>query len=172
MSADCILCQEKDFIFEDDKCFAVLGDTVKGHVILAPKEHFQILEQIPDFLIAHLFNVANKLSTAVFESFKAQGTNILVQNGVPAGQSIPHLSIHILPRYQDDGINFQWKPKQLTQEQFSTIELKIKQGSDNIGAFEKEEKKEPVKIEKKEPEKVKKIPKGENYLLKQLDRIP
>jgi len=118
-----------------------------------------------------MFNIANKLSSAVFEAIGAKGTNIMVQNGVEAGQLVPHFAIHIIPRNENDNINFQWQPRQLTQEEMSTVELKLKQGAESIGQFETEEKKEPVEVEKK-VEKIKKKEKGENYLLKQLERIP
>ncbi len=172
---DCILCNvDKGVVFEDDKCKAILPPTpaVPGHIILFPKEHFQIIEQVPDFLVAHMFNIANKLSIASFECVQAQGSNILINNGVAAGQLIPHFSIHIIPRSEKDSLNFDWNPKQMNQEQMSTIELKIKKAAKDIGGFELKEKKAPIKLEDKAPKKIKSSDKGENYLLKQINRIP
>lgn len=175
---DCILCDtvkgkvKSEKIYEDAKVFAILAPTPAaiGHVIVIPKFHYQIIEQIPDYEIAHIFKTVNKLSSAVFEATGAKGTNVIVQNGVAAGQSIPHVCVHIIPRNENDGISFQWPPKQLTEEEMSTVELKLKEGAEKIGEFEVEEKKMPIKIEKK-PEKIK-AEKGENYLIKQLERIP
>ncbi len=172
----CALCNEikqgKNKIYEDEHIYAVIHPkpASPGHMVVFPKKHYQILEQVPDFEVAKLFDVANKLSTAVFESLKVHGTNIIVQNGLAAGQSIPHISLHIIPRMENDGINFQWEPRQLNEEEMSTVELTLKDASDSVGGFEKEEKKEPVKVEKK----IKKIKtsKQENYLIKQLERIP
>lgn len=161
-------------IYEDPKMLAILSPTpaVLGHIILFPKKHYAIIEQIPDYEIAELFKAANKLSSAVFEALQPKGTNIIIQNGLAAGQTdVPHVGIHIIPRNDNDGINFQWQPKQLTEEQMSTVELKLKEASRGIGNFQKEEKKEPVKIETKAKE-IKESKKGENYLLKQLNRIP
>ena len=172
----CVLCNElksgKNKIYEDKKVCAVINPkpASPGHIILFPKKHYQIFEQIPDFEVSHLFEIANKLSTAVFESLKVQGTNIMIQNGVSAGQSIPHVCLHIIPRNENDGINFQWQPKQLNEEEMSTVELTLKEETKNIGSFEKEEVKKSIKIEKK-TEKIKES-KEENYLIKQLDKIP
>lgn len=172
--SDCEYCNLKDMeiIYEDDKLTAVLAPrpAADGHIIVIPKKHYQIIEQIPDYELAYIFNIVNKIGIAAFEAVEAQGTNIMIENGVAAGQLVPHVSIHIIPRKENDGLNFQWQPKPLTEEQMSTIELNLKKASESIGAFETEEKKAPIKLTTK-AKKIKKG-KGENYLLKQLERIP
>lgn len=172
---DCEYCSaasDQNKIYEDNKVIAFLASkpAAPGHIILISKKHYQIFEQLPDYEAAYLFNVANKLSTAIFEAIGAKGTNILIQNGTEAGQIIPHFSVHIIPREEKDKINFQWQAKQLTEEEMSTVELRMKQAAEVIGDFELEEEKKPVEIEKK-PEKIE-SGKGENYLIKQLERIP
>lgn len=177
--SDCIFCNAEkgetklDRIYEDKEIVAVVHPrpAVPGHVIVFPKKHYQIFEQISDYEAAGLFNIANKISIAVFEGIKAAGTNIILQNGVAAGQEIPHVCIHIIPRKEGDNIDFQWQPKRLTEEQMSSVELKVKEAASEIGKFEKEKKKESVKIEKK-IEKIKAEEQKENYLIKQLERIP
>jgi len=156
-------------IFEDEKVVAMLNprSCCQGHILVMPKEHFSIIEQVPDYIIGHISRVVNRISMAVFEVFQANGTNILIQNGVAAGQKTNHFMVHIIPRKETDGLNFQWQPKQLNEEQMSTIEIKLKEESSGIGDFEKEEKK-PVKIDNK----IEKIDKEENYIIKQLNRIP
>jgi len=156
-------------IFEDEKAIAILSPNpcCAGHILLMPKEHFSIVEQVPDYLIAHLSKITNKISIAVFEALQAKGTYILIQNGIAAGQKSNHFMIHIIPRKENDGLDFQWQPKQLNQEEMSTIELNLKEATKGIGDFKKEEEK-PVKLDKE----IEKIDKEENYLIKQLDRIP
>ena len=156
-------------IFEDEKALAILSPNpcCAGHILLMPKEHFSIIEQVPDYLIAHLSKITNKISIAIFEVLQAKGTNILMHNGVAAGQKTNHFMIHIIPRKENDGLDFQWQPKQLNEEQMSTIELNLKEAAKGIGDFEKEEKK-PVMLDKE----IEKIDKEENYLIKQLNRIP
>ena len=64
-----------DKVFEDDKVFAVLPSqgVTAGHIIVATKQHFPIIENIPDDLVSHAFKVANKLSTITFESSNLSG---------------------------------------------------------------------------------------------------
>lgn len=157
-------------IYEDEKIIAILHTrpSSAGHILVMPKEHYPILEQVPDYIITHLFSMVNKISMVVFEVLKPHGTNIIITNGVAAGQRYNHFMINIIPRTQNDGLDFQWQPKQLTEEEMSTVELNVKEQAKNIGGFEKEPAK-PVEVDKK----AETIPEEEeNYLLKQLRRIP
>ena len=172
--SSCKLCEmdREGLIYEDKDVAAVISKEPAslGHIILYPKKHYPIIEQIPDYEFAHLFHIANKLSVAVFETIGCQGTNIIIQNGVAAGQTIPHVSVHIIPRKEEDGLNFEWDTKKLSEEEMSTVELKVKEETDKIGGFEKEKRKEVIKLDKKKTEKI--SSEEENYLIKQLRRIP
>ncbi|MEM4246800.1 MAG: HIT family protein [Candidatus Woesearchaeota archaeon] len=170
----CAICdllkEKKGMLFEDEQIAILLAPkpAVPGHIILAPKTHAAILEQVPDFMIGKMFDKANKVSIAVFEALGAEGTNIIVNNGIAAGQSVNHFLINVIPRRENDNLNILWQPKQLSEEEMSTIELQLKEESKGIGVFEKE--KEKPKEEKK-PEEIKEE-EEENYLLKQLERLP
>ena len=120
------------------------------------------------------------VSIALFESVSAQGTNLLIQNGTVAGQEVPHVSVNIIPRKENDGLNLQWDVKQLDEEEMSTIELTLKEG---IVALEKEDKKtegilteETIKHPTQDPltqeEKSQNSKREENYLIRQLRRMP
>lgn len=160
-------------IYEDEKIIAILdlNPANMGHVLVMPKEHYPIIEQVPDPIVDALFKVANRISIAVFETLKTEGTNIIVSNGIAAGQKAAHFMIHVIPRTQNDNINFNWKPKQLSEEEMSTVELELKEQAKRIGEFEKEKPK-PITIEEKTEKIPEKVGKEENYLIKQLERIP
>jgi len=183
---ECIACEwiEKgERVYEDEKVVALLArDAItSGHIILLPKKHYTIIEQLPDYEIDHLAKISNKLSIALFESLKIQGTNILVQNGLAAHQEIPHFMIHIIPRIENDNLNFQWNPRrQLSEEEMSSIELQLKDASRSVGNIEKEKPK-PIDLDSKRPAELKQQSKPSepgmkqeeiNYLIRQLERIP
>jgi histidine triad (HIT) family protein len=130
-------------IYEDALVVAFLNPNpaILGHSLVVPKQHFVIIEQTPDYLVGKLFEVANIVSSALFRALNTQGTNILLNNGVSANQKIAHLAINVIPRTENDNLNFAWNTKQLNEEQMSTIELKIKEEAKNVGIVEKEEKK-------------------------------
>ena len=157
-------------VYEDELILAVLdvNGANPGHCFVMPKNHYPILEQVPDTEVARLFQVSNKISSAIFESLGVQGTNIFVANGIPAGQTVAHFTINVIPRKENDGINLQWHPKQLDEEEMSTVELKLKEQAKDIGEFEKEEKKEKVS----EPKPVPLSDEGEEYFASQMRRIP
>ena len=172
----CILCQivkgvvPSEKVYEDEEILAFLdvNGANQGHCFVIPKEHYPIFEQVPDQLVTKLFTISNKISSAIFESLDVQGTNIFITNGISAGQKVAHFMINIIPRKENDGINLQWKPKQLSEEEMSTVELKLKEECANVGRFETEAKK-PEKIEARKTEPTS----GEdNYLIKSLRRIP
>jgi histidine triad (HIT) family protein len=156
-------------IYEDDKLIVALcpEPISGGHMWVIPKAHYTIIEQIPDFEVGHLFNITNKISISLFEVLQAQGTNIFIENGVAAGQKYSHFLINIIPRMPNDGINLEWQPKQLTEEEMSTVELKVKDDIKTVGYFE-EEKQTPIEVK----EETQVLSDEEDYLIKSLRRIP
>lgn len=177
MSQDnCILCQivkgaiPSEKIYEDDETLVFLdvNGANPGHSFVIPKGHYPIMEQVPDKLIAKLFSISNKVSMAIFEELGVHGTNIFVTNGIAAGQKVAHFMINVIPRMEKDGINLQWQPRQLSEEEMSTVELKLKEETAHIGGFEAEAK--PQQAVASAP--VKSISGRDNFLFKSLRRIP
>jgi len=153
-------------IYEDDDVVCILNPTPAtfGHSLVIPKKHLQIITQIEDETIKKMFLVSQQISSLLFESTGAEGTNIIIQNGIVAGQKHPHFLIHILPRSKDDGISFEWPRKQIPEESMNKIEEMLK-----VPEKKKELKREAVEEGKKEARKP--LTEG-GYLLKQLKRIP
>lgn len=164
--------QKKNLLFENSEIYIMnaISPAAPGHMLVIPKKHYQIVEQMPDYEVGELFKAANKASTAIFEAVKAHGTNIILQNGVAAGQKHGHLMVHVIPRFQDDRQNLMWQPKQVGDEEMSAAELQLKEQAKGIGGFRKEKEKKPIEVEKK-PEKISEK-EGDNYMIKQLRRIP
>lgn len=115
-------------LYQDEKIIAFLEDNPAsvGHIIVAPITHFAIIEQVPDDLLAYCAIMANKLSTILFESLNIQGTNLIIQNGLPAGQKYNHAYLNILPRTETDGLEIMWNPKQISEQDMAQIELGLK----------------------------------------------
>ena len=167
-----VITQKKNLVYEDEKVCAFLPNNpvVPGHLLVTSKQHTPILEQVPDFVIDQLFIKANKLSIALFESFGAEGTNMIIPNGPAAGQVFPHVLLHVIPRKINDNLPFLWQPKKASEEELTAIEEKLKEQTGSVGQFEREPKK-PVEIAPP-TELPKETETGESYLIKQLRRIP
>jgi len=112
-------------IYEDDYLIAALdiNPANKGHVILFPKVHYEIMSLMKD--VGHMFNVANRISSAVFEATNAEGTNIFVANGLAAGQKMPHVVVHIIPRFAEDKVNLAWDKKEVSEKEMQELTEKL-----------------------------------------------
>ena len=98
-----------------------------GHTIIVPKEHHTILEQVPDELLKHLADFTNTVQTICMHGLAALGTNIIINNGVGAGQQNTHFIIHIIPRKPNDKLPFGWPPHQTNEQQMYEIENGLKE---------------------------------------------
>ena len=178
----CLICQiisnnvPSYKVYEDDLTLAVLdvNGANPGHCFVIPKNHYPIMEQIPDDELANLFAVSNKVSSAIFDCLKVQGTNIFVTNGIPAGQTVAHFVINVIPRQENDGINLQWNPKQLSEEEMSTVELKLKEQIKDTGVGTvpslSTPQQQPPKQESVKTEAV--VDDEDDHIMRQLRRIP
>src|SRR3989338_3387260 len=109
----CIFCQiiagkvQSRKVYEDEKAIALLdiNPANPGHILLITKEHYSIMPQIPDDEVAYIFIAAKSLSNSMLRSIDAQGTNMIVANGIVAGQRAQHFMVHIIPRRENDNIN-------------------------------------------------------------------
>jgi len=156
---ECIFCaiasgkMESFKIYEDSDIIAILdiNPMARGHTLVMPKNHFQFLFQMPDELSSKLFNTIKMLMPLLINATKAQGVNLIVNQGSVAGQTIEHLIIGVIPRYPDDKIVLDAPRLKLKGEEFAEL---AKQLNEKIGAMkkEKEEKELRSKEEKKKEE--------------------
>jgi histidine triad (HIT) family protein len=96
-------------VFEDGHTIAFLDHRplFPGHVLLIPKSHFAMIQDLPDTLAANIFANVRMLSAAVEDGMRAEGTFIAANNRV--SQSVPHFHVHIVPRKKGDGLKgFFW----------------------------------------------------------------
>jgi histidine triad (HIT) family protein len=158
---------ESEELYSDESVIAVLHlkPAVPGQILLFTKEHYPIIEQVPDDVIGHIFSVANKLSVGLFESLGVQGTNIIIENGVAAGQSIPHFSVSIVPRNENDGMNLEWTPTKPSDDELDIAHAQLVEEANMIGSDEK-------KVVVEEEETKEETPPEGDYRMKQLKRVP
>ncbi len=133
-----------------------------GQITVFPKKHFTILEMVPREILAQCAVLANAAGIAVFEALGVGGTNVLIRNGLAAGQKVPHFAIEVVPRRDDDNLQLHWQPQKLMDDEMEEAFAALKK------ALEKKE--ERVESEEQE-EHPAKDPKS-NYLLRSLKRIP
>lgn len=93
-------------IYEDDDILAFLDiyPVNEGHVLVMTKEHFQSLLELPADRWSKLAMVIQRVASAVKEAYSSRGFNILLNDGGVAGQAIPHIHFHVIPRVYGDGV--------------------------------------------------------------------
>jgi histidine triad (HIT) family protein len=119
MSADCIFCKivageiPSTRVYEDDATIAFMdiGPVVKGHTLVIPKKHYDPLTQTPPDVLARLIAVVQKIARAQLDGLRADGINVLQANGAAAGQVVPHIHFHVVPRFKTDGHHWNWAAK-------------------------------------------------------------
>ncbi|MFC2143358.1 HIT family protein [Candidatus Aenigmatarchaeota archaeon] len=91
-------------VYEDESILAFLdiNPCTEGHTVVIPKKHNQFLEDMSEDDIAYLFQKVTSLASSVKKAVNADGYNMGINDGHAAGSEIPHVHIHIIPRYKDD----------------------------------------------------------------------
>lgn len=95
-------------IYEDDACIAILdiAPRAKGHTLVISKKVYPTIAEAPYETIAHMMDIVKKVDQKMRERLNADGTNVIINNSPASGQEVPHLHIHVIPRFKDDGISF------------------------------------------------------------------
>jgi histidine triad (HIT) family protein len=110
--ANCIFCRiaTGDIpcakIYEDDNVLAFLdlAPVHPGHTLVIPKDHYKDMLEVPAELGTAVFAAIQKVAGAVVKATGAQGFNVMQNNGLAAGQTMFHIHWHIIPRFNDDGL--------------------------------------------------------------------
>lgn len=129
---DCIFCKilKKEIpsakIYENDKIYAFLdiNPVNPGHTLVVPKKHYEHLEDIPDELLAELITAVKKITAAVKEALGTDNFNLGLNNGRLAGQLVPHVHFHIIPRFEKDGYKH-WEGKPYKEGQMEQVQKSI-----------------------------------------------
>jgi len=113
LEADCVFCKitkgevpAKKY-FEDDN-FLVIFDVSpisKGHLVVFSKNHYSNTGEMPEQEWQKMCNIARDLAEKHIKEIKADGYNLLINQGEAAQSGVPHRPhIHIIPRRFGDGL--------------------------------------------------------------------
>eukprot|EP00752_Nemacystus_decipiens_P010732 g9555.t1 len=142
---DCIFCKivAGDIpchkLYEDDLVLAFLdiGPLSKGHALVIPKGHYETIDQVPPEVAAAMGRIVPALSKAIMQATGATSWNLLQNNGSAAGQVVPHVHLHIIPRLAGDaretptqgyGLPFGWPAGEVDHVEAGKLMKKIIMG--------------------------------------------
>ncbi len=140
----CIFCQIVEgklpahIVYEDDEILAFLDirPISPGHALVIPKKHVASLAELEPPLDGRLFHIAGKIAAALrISGLRVDGINVWLADGKAAFQEVPHIHIHVIPRFPGDGIRIQAGPdygKTPPKEELTENANKIREALDDI----------------------------------------
>ncbi len=133
---DCIFCKivkgeiPSLKVFEDDRVFAFMdiNPLNDGHLLVIPKVHATNIFDITEADFLAVTSATHKLAAAVKKALNPDGINLLQLNGEAANQVVPHLHVHIVPRWSGDGLTLsQWEIVAGDMDKIKGVAQKVQQ---------------------------------------------
>lgn len=132
--ADCVFCK---IVAGKLPCFKLLEDETtiafmdinpvnSGHALAVAKGHWPTVDVIPSDALANVARTAQRVAKAAVRALAPAGVNLVQANGPAAGQSVPHLHIHIMPRRAGDNVSLNWTPVPGDMKEIEAIADKLK----------------------------------------------
>ncbi len=115
---DCIFCKivagelPATIVGEDERTisFMDIAPATRGHALVIPREHSPDLLSVDDEDLAAVSLAAKLLAGRASERLGADGVNLLNACGAVAFQTVFHFHVHVIPRYEGDGLRLPWVP--------------------------------------------------------------
>jgi histidine triad (HIT) family protein len=129
---DCIFCKiikgeipcSKIYENETNIAFLDINPVNKGHVLVIPKNHFETYIDLPDDEVSSLALAVKKVAKAVKTGISTDGFNIQMNNHEAAGQVVPHVHFHIVPRFRNDGLKL-WDGGEYSENEMEETKKQI-----------------------------------------------
>ena len=127
MVSDCIFCKIANgeipsaTVYEDDDFRVILdlGPASKGHSLILPKNHYKDLCEADPAVTTKILPLAGKIGSAMKAGLGASGFNVVQNNGTSAGQTVFHLHVHVIPRYEGGPEMVAWNPGEADQKELA-----------------------------------------------------
>eukprot|EP01086_Lenisia_limosa_P004406 TRINITY_DN1968_c1_g1_i2.p1 TRINITY_DN1968_c1_g1~~TRINITY_DN1968_c1_g1_i2.p1 ORF type:complete len:160 (+),score=32.75 TRINITY_DN1968_c1_g1_i2:63-482(+) len=135
MADNCIFCKiikreiPSSEIYRDEYCMAFFDifPVAKGHALVIPIDHVKTLSDMKSEQLMGLMGNMPKIAKAVCETAGTEQYNIVQNNGELAGQVVPHVHFHIIPRYAEkEGFSYTWKSQKADPEAINAMAKECK----------------------------------------------
>lgn len=110
-------------IYESPTVFAFLdiNPLAPGHTLVVPKRQVARLEQLPEEDASDIARVLGRIARAILAATGAADYNVLQNNGASAGQVVPHVHFHIIPRREGDSLGYRWNAKPAGPDELKSL---------------------------------------------------
>ncbi len=157
-------------VYQDDAVTSVLdiNPASKGHTLVIPKQHFNSIYEIPQNQFLQIMAVADAVGYSILLAQAPKNVDMLYTQEIVKGNVTPHALIHLIPRYDEDSINYAWNPEKLTEEELDSIANGIVQAIEKVRASEKPV--QPAEKRQEEAPKKQEIPPAPEEKPKEISR--
>ena len=117
-------------IYEDETTYAFMdiNPGTRGHALVIPKLHAQDLFDVPADVLGDLARTAQRVARAAKAQLGCAGVNLVQSSGAAAFQSVFHIHVHVIPRYEGDGLRLPWTPKPGDKGELALAAEKLRAG--------------------------------------------
>jgi histidine triad (HIT) family protein len=127
--SDCLFCKiiegsvPSRKVFENDDCYAFLDifPAAKGHTLVIPKQHFTDIHEAEAQSYASVAAAAKEVADLLHARLGSDGTTIFQMNREAGWQTVFHLHMHVIPRWEGDSLNKPWDIAAATDEQLTEV---------------------------------------------------
>ena len=114
-------------IFENDNCYAFLDifPAAKGHTLVIPKQHFTDIHQADAQSYASVAAAAKEVADLLHAKLGSAGTTIFQMNREAGWQTVFHLHMHVIPRWDNDGLHKPWDIAAATDGELAAVHKKV-----------------------------------------------
>jgi histidine triad (HIT) family protein len=127
--SDCLFCKIVEGVvpsrkvFENDNCYAFLDifPAAKGHTLVIPKLHFTDIHQADAQSYASVAAAAKEVADLLHARLGSDGTTIFQMNREAGWQTVFHLHMHVIPRWEGDSLNKPWDIAAAPDEQLTEV---------------------------------------------------
>ncbi len=112
-------------LYEDEKSYAFLdvSPAAEGHSLVIPKKHYETMDEMDEESANAVIKTTQKIGKAILKL--NEGYNVNQNNKIAAGQIVPHVHYHIIPRNKGDKISFSCENFKPSEEEFENMKKKI-----------------------------------------------
>jgi len=108
--------------------FLDINPATRGHCLVVPKRHVERLGELSREEAAELLEAAGAIAEACRSQLGAKGVNFWINQGRVAGQVVPHLHLHVVPRYAEEEVKVEVRAERAAQQELEETAERLRKG--------------------------------------------
>jgi len=116
-------------VCEDEHSIAILdiAPAAEGHILVIPRTHFRTLIDIDETSAGALMSFATKVASVIDRTLHPDGMTLIQTSDNAGGQSVFHIHLHLVPRWNDDNLIKPWRTLRVPAELLASTRMRLMQ---------------------------------------------